>query len=194
MAIRVTELLARAPPQPTHHPAMRLLSCLFLALSTASSVSETPPRVLDDSSRQALSDLPRIGDADKPQRDRKIVNVTFPASWCPPCRWEFEVPNTFRLKFDKKFLAIVAINLFEHWDQRNAKRRIDRFLTSTRPDLSLVFDEKAVTKRFGGIDRIPTLFGFDRSGREASSFVQLEGPKKIHARDSELTRGVEKLH
>ena len=68
------------------------------------------------------------------------------------------------------------------------------FLTSSRPDLSLVFDNKAVTKRFGGIDRIPTLFGFDRSGREASSFMQLEGPKKIHDRYFELTRVVVKLH
>ncbi len=84
--------------------------------------------------------------------------------------------------------------MIEDWDLRNAKRRIDRFLMSTRADLSLVFGDKAVTKRFGGIDRIPNLFGFDRSGREASSFVQLEGPKKIHARDFELTRVVEKLH
>ncbi len=122
MAIRVTKLLVRAPPQSTHNPAMRLLSCLLLVVSIASSAAATPPRVLDDSLRQALPDLPRIGNADVLRLDRKIVIVTFFASWCPPCRWEFEALNALRRKFDEKDLAIVAINLFEDWDPRNAKK------------------------------------------------------------------------
>ena len=70
---------------------------------------------------------------------------------------------------------------------------MDRFLASTRPEFSLVSGDKAITERFGGIDRIPTLFVFDRSGREAFTFVHLEGAKKMHAGESELTRVVEKL-
>ena len=98
-----------------------------------------------------------------------------------------------RLKFNEKDLAIVAINLSEDWDPRNAKKRMNRFLTSTRPKFSLVSGDKVIMERFGGIDRIPTLFVLDRSGREAFTFVQLRGPKKIHARDFEMTRVVEKL-
>ena len=98
-----------------------------------------------------------------------------------------------RLKFNEKDLAIVAINLFEDWHSRNEKKRMDRFLTSTRPEFSLVSGDKVTMERFGGIDRISTLFVFDRSGCEAFTFVQLRGPKKIHARDFELTRVVEKV-
>ena len=83
--------------------------------------------------------------------------------------------------------------MFQDWDPHNAKKRMDRFLTSNRPEFSLVSGDKVIMERFRGIDRIPTLFVFDRSGREAFTFVQLTGPKKIHARDFELTRVVEKL-
>ena len=98
-----------------------------------------------------------------------------------------------RLKFNEKDLAIVAINLFEDWGPRNAKKRMDRFQTSTRPEFSLVSGNKFIMESFGGIYRIPTLFVFDRSGREAFTFVHLRGPKMINARDFELTRVVEKL-
>ena len=98
-----------------------------------------------------------------------------------------------RLKFNEKDLIIIAINLFEYWDPRNAKKQTDRTLTSTRSEFSLVSSDKVIMERFGGIDRIPTLFVLDRSGREAFTFVQLRGPKKIHARNFELTRVVEKL-
>ncbi len=39
--------------------------------------------------------------------------------------------------------------------------------------------DKALKERFGGIDHIPTLFVFYRSGRETSSFVHLEGNEKM---------------
>ena len=57
----------------------------------------------------------------------------------------------------------------------------------------MVSGDKVIMERFRGIDRIPTLFVFDRSGREAFTFVQLRRPKKIHAKDFELARVVEKL-
>ena len=98
-----------------------------------------------------------------------------------------------RLKFNEKDLVIIAINLFEYWDPRNAKKRMNRILKSTRSKFSLVSSDKVIIERFGGIDRIPTFFVVDRSGREAFTFVQLRGPKKIHARNFELTRVVEKL-
>ena len=127
------------------------------------------------------------------QRDRKIINVTFPASWCPPCRWEFESLIKLRHKFGEKDLVIVTINWFEDWDPRNAKKRMNRFLKITCPQFSLVSVDTAITELFGRIECIPALFVFDRSGREAFTFVNLEGAKKIHARESELTRVVEKL-
>tara|TARA_B100000676_G_scaffold275375_1_gene295473 strand:+ start:690 stop:932 length:243 start_codon:yes stop_codon:yes gene_type:complete len=60
-------------------------------------------------------------------------------------------------------------------------------------EILFVSGDKVIMDRFGAIDRIPTLFVFDSSGREAFTFVQLRGPKKIHARDFGLTRVVEKL-
>ena len=90
--------------------------------------------------------------------------------------------NPLRLKFNKKD-SIFAINLSEDWDPRSAKKRIDRFLTSSRSEIALAYGDKVIRERFGGIDRVPTLF----------VFVQPRGPKQIHASDFELTRVIEKL-
>ena len=45
---------------------------------------------------------------------------------------------------------------------------------------------KTLTDKFGGVDRIPTLFVFDRNGREAFSFVHLQGAEKMHVETDEL--------
>ena len=83
-----------------------------------------------------------------------------------------------RLKINEKDLAIIAINLFEDWDPRNAKKRMNRFLEITCTEFSLVSVDKAITELFGRIECIPTLLVFDRSGREAFTFVNLEGAKR----------------
>ena len=63
---------------------------------------------------------------------------------------------------------------------------MQQFLASTKPQFPLVQGTKTLTDKFGGVDRIPTLFVFDRNGRQAFSFVHLQGAETIHVEADEL--------
>ena len=63
---------------------------------------------------------------------------------------------------------------------------MQQFLASTKPRLPLVEGIKTLTDKFGGVDRIPTLFVFDRNGREAFSLVNLQGAEKMNVESDEL--------
>jgi thiol-disulfide isomerase/thioredoxin len=45
----------------------------------------------------------------------------FFASWCPPCRTEFENLNTLKAEFATA-IEIVAVNIFEAWDENDDER------------------------------------------------------------------------
>lgn len=151
------------------------------------------PVTYDAAMRDALLALPKIGARGLPDTDGKIVIVTFFASWCPPCKWEFQSLNALRKRYSERDLAIVAVNWFEAWGEDKGGKRMRRFLESTRPAFPLVSGTKAFTERFGGVTRIPTLFIFGRDGREAYSFIHLEGAEKMHAGTAELARVIEAL-
>jgi thiol-disulfide isomerase/thioredoxin len=140
-----------------------------------------------------LSTLDPIGKRRLGRTEGKIVIVTFFASWCPPCRWEFESLNALRERYGEDDLAIVAINRFETWANDAGGRRMKRFLAETKPAFPLVAGTEALAERFGGIERIPTLFVFDRKGRQAYAFVHLEGAEKMHAGTVELVAVIDAL-
>ncbi len=54
---------------------------------------------------------------------------------------------------------------------------MQQFLASTKPQFPLVEGTRTLTDKFGGVDR---------NGREAFSFVHLQGAEKIHVESDEL--------
>jgi thiol-disulfide isomerase/thioredoxin len=173
---------------------MKLIALILVILaSLAPAASARAPLKFDADFRQALAALPPIGARTVAPSEGKIVVVTFFASWCPPCRWEFQSLNTIRRKYNETEVSIIAVNWFENWGERDGGKRMQRFLKSTVPDFPLVVGNKDIINRFGGIDRIPTLFVFDRRGREAYSFIHLEGSKKMHVGTDELIRVIDTL-
>lgn len=168
-----------------------LLILLLLAISNVSDARS--PVSFDQSLHKRLAERPQIGGHALGPTDGKIVIVTFFASWCPPCRWEFKSLNALRQKYGEEELSIIAVNWFEDWDKRNMDRRMKRFLKATKPRFPLVAGHEELIAKFGGISRIPTLFVFDRSGREVYSFVHLEGATKMHAGEEELVNVIESL-
>jgi len=60
-------------------------------------------------------------------------------------------------------LTIVGVNVFEAFDDGDATR-MSRFLADTRASFHLMEGTKSTIAAFGGIDRIPTVFVFDRAG------------------------------
>ena len=121
------------------------------------------------------------------------VLVTFWASWCPPCRWEFEQLNALADKYRSSGLSIIGVNVFEDFGGMSSPAKQRRFIEDTAPVFPLITGTDQTRADFGGITRIPTVFLFDESGRPAWSFVHATGAKKTHVTEQELSAELMKL-
>lgn len=139
----------------------------------------------------ALAGLDHIAGAPFSPPDGKITVVTFFASWCPPCRAEFRHLSAVRRHYPAADLDIVAINLFETWAGQSDAARLERFLKDTKPRFTVIRGTDDISKRFGGITRIPTLLVFDRNGRMAYRFIHKTGATKQHVEEAELRRVID---
>ena len=83
-------------------------------------------------------------------------------------------------------VEFIAVNLFEDYGGSSGGARLTRFLDRFDPAYAVVTGTDAVSKAFGTITRIPTLFVFDRTGRPAFTFVHERGAEKTYLRADEL--------
>ena len=118
--------------------------------------------------------------------DRKIVVVTFFASWCPPCVDEFGHLNEVYADYHDAGVEFIAVNLFENFGGSSNRARLTRFLDRFDPAYAVVTGTDAVSEAFGAVTRIPTLFVFDRTGRQAFTFVHERGAEKMYLHADEL--------
>ena len=116
--------------------------------------------------------------------ERRVVVINFFASWCPPCRTEFQHLNTLTAEFGDA-IRVVAINVFELWDDYDALR-LQRFLEDLNPSFAVVEGTPAIKEKFGDVQRIPTVFVFDATGRASLHFIHERGSQK-------MTVGIEAL-
>lgn len=107
--------------------------------------------------------------------DDKVLIVTFFASWCPPCRQEFADLSAVYRQYRQAGLEVVAINLFEDFDNFSDDERLAAFLELTQPPFTVVKGNDAISQQFGTIRRIPSLFVFDRQGRQVLAFAHERG-------------------
>jgi len=159
--------------------------------------------------RQELKDhlntLDRLVDkdaqADGVTVDDRVVVVTFFASWCPPCLHEFKALNEITDQLDKNKFSVVAVNVFEEFDD-NDEARMAKFLQTTQPEFAVLKGtvQSAVLKgtvqsreMFGDIRRIPTLLVFDREGKLAFDFVHARGATKQSVDAEELLGAIRPL-
>ena len=123
---------------------------------------------------QALPHLhgPQVTDA---TFDGQVLIVTFFASWCPPCRQEFADLSAIYQQHRAAGLEIVAINLFEDFDNFSDDERLATFLELTQPPFAVIKGNEVISRQFGTIRRIPSLFVFDRQGRRVLTFAHERG-------------------
>ena len=179
-----------------------LLSCIFFTalLFTAIQVvaaSEIVNEIeLNTDLKDHIHSLPSIPAegqrSDSIQFDDRVVIVTFFASWCPPCLDEFEALNHIIRQVGTENVTVVALNVFEEFDD-NDEIRMSRFLQRTQPEFRVLGGNETSLELFGGINRIPTLFVFDKSGKPAFNFVHTRGADKQSVDALELLEAIRPL-
>lgn len=123
--------------------------------------------------------------------DGKATIVSFFASWCPPCNAEFEHLAELRAHYGAD-LTIVSINVFEDFgDFRDRGVRLQRFLRRHRPGHSVISGNPSVREKFGRVERIPTLYVFNREGKPVFTFIHAPGARKTNATKEEVIVAVD---
>jgi len=122
-------------------------------------------------------------------KDRVVV-IGFFASWCPPCRPEFETLNALQREFAEEDVEVLAVNIFEDHFKQDSEARLASFLVKTAPLFKVVGEGERVAELFGPVTRIPTTIVFGRDGRPAMHFIHLQGADKTHASLDELRAAV----
>ena len=170
-----------------------MLLMAILAVLTAPRVHARDAVVLDAALRETISRATLIqGPPLTPESlNRGPVVVTFFASWCPPCRVEFDVLASVRASHNDGSLRMVAINVHEDFGEDPGGARLRRFLLRADPSISVVRGTPEIRQAFGGIDRIPTLYVFDRGGKPVFRFVHERGAKVMSVDEKTLNAAIQ---
>ena len=177
MAKRLSSLVRAA--------VLALLWCPLLATAAPAQVTLHAGLAKEIAALPAISGLPVEEEALRGQP----VAVSFFASWCPPCRTEFKHLNHLAKKFGQAGLTIVAINVFEAFDENDGPRMAN-FLDDTDPQFPVVTGTESIIEQFGKVQRIPTVFVFGRDGEPVFHFIHKVGARKRNPSEDELDRAV----
>lgn len=148
------------------------LATPWLFPSRTEAVTTTP---LDGQRLAFLRSLDRITDVPFSGPGNGATVLTFFATWCPPCRPEFEALNRIRKRYPAESVAIIAINVFESFGGLSTAGSRRRFYGVTDPLFPVLDGNAEAAQVFGGITRIPTLMIFDSSGAATFTFVHEDG-------------------
>ncbi len=165
---------------------------LLTAAMAAPAKAESDGVVLDEARRAALLELPPLVRKQllATHLVDRVVVIGFFASWCPPCRPEFETLNALRREFAHEDVEVLAVNIFEDHFKQDAEARLTSVLIKTSPLFKVVGEGERVAELFGPVTRIPTTIVFGRDGRPAMHFIHLQGADKTHASLDELRAAV----
>ena len=95
-------------------------------------------------------------------KPKRMLLVSFWASWCTPCRRSFPWMNDLDARYRDRGLTIVAINV--------DKRRDDalRFLRDVPARFTVAFDAEGKTPAAFDVKGMPSSYLIDREGRVAT--------------------------
>ena len=123
----------------------------------------------------------------------QVVLVAFFASWCPPCKHEFPHLNTIQKAYGDDSFQVIAVNVFETFDGLSTPAKLETFLDETAPSFPILKGNAETRRVFGNLDRIPTMFLFDRKGGLDFVFRHERDAEKTHLSEAELRAVIDPL-
>jgi peroxiredoxin len=113
----------------------------------------------------------------------KVVLLNFWATWCGPCR--LEIPwfmDMQRQNKDKGFEVLGVAMDDEGWEA------VKPFLAELKVNYRVVIGDDSTTRKYGGVDALPTTFLIDRGGKIAAVHVGLASRKEYEEDVNELVQ------
>jgi thiol-disulfide isomerase/thioredoxin len=152
----------------THKPAQALILALaFSFLNFVSSTAQAEWRSPTDLGLSQTAPALQLNNLTGKQIDLanlkgKVVVVNFWASWCEPCREEFEELTQLQENYGSKGLIVLAVNLAE------MKPRIMQFLKGngfSENSIEILLDRNSTAYKSWKARGLPTTFLLSRSGK-----------------------------
>lgn len=163
----------------------------LLATACAGSNASTKPTVPAESGYASVLtavDMKGARVGPLPADKQATLMVVF-ASWCGPCRHELATLGELRTKQPK--LRIIGLNAYEEWSNRSNIDRLKKFLGESAPWLRVVRADQKMLKRFGGVQKVPTVFVYDGQGRLVSEFRRsMRAPPTLDELEAVVTKAL----
>jgi thiol-disulfide isomerase/thioredoxin len=96
----------------------------------------------------------------------KVILVDFWATWCPPCQEMIPVLSKLHRKYSEKGLVILGVSL-----DKDGLGVLGTFVHENMIPYKVVMGDNRISKAFGGVATIPTLYMVDREGRLVRKLV-----------------------
>ena len=111
----------------------------------------------------------------------KVVLVDFWATWCPPCNDMIPILSKLHKRYSDKGLVILGVSL-----DQDGLGALGTFVHENMIPYKVVMGDNRISRSFGGVSTIPTLYMVDRNGRLVRkltgfhSYAQLEEQVKAY--------------
>lgn len=112
----------------------------------------------------------------------KVILLNFWATWCPPCKAEMPSMNQLYNEIKAKRFEVVAVS------SDRSLSNVKEFLSKSRVDFTVLFDEKKTVTREYKVFSMPTTFLIDRNGLIVEKYYG-----EYDWTDSEVRKQIEKL-
>ncbi len=152
--------------------ALALAAGVMACTGHGSSAAKQPsPKVEDPGYRSVLAHTDIHGKAIAAAPASATIVVVF-ASWCGPCRHELGMLR--QLASEKPGLRVIGVNAYEDWDDISNQTKLEKFLGTEHPWLTVVRADDAILSALGGVPKVPSLFLFDSAGAQVRAFRRAE--------------------